>query len=220
MKKCGNGLKAGIVASLPLWLALAGQALAEELLITPSGPDVFSVNPKVLSRLAGQAAKLPSGLRLVLKNPPVSFRDYGDPPTGGRVTVESTDPASGVIHLALQIQNGETVSEVLYFDALARRIARSKQDPSSAAGEVVQTLVRSGDEVRIVARGEGFEISLPGIAQNDGGMGDLVTVINTRSGSRLRGEVSGADRIVVRMGGSQKRQDRIGLLDDRSGSGY
>ena len=65
--------------------------------------------------------------------------------------------------------------------------------------EIEETLVRSGDEVRIQAKGPGFEISLPGIAQNDGGLGDLVTVVNSRSGARLRGKVSGADRIVVEM---------------------
>jgi len=183
-----------------LWaVCLPGLAYAQDPLITQASSGLFSINQDVLAQMARQALHLPSSRRMVLKNPPNNFQDYGDPPTGGRVTVESMDPSNGVIHMAVEIQNGAIVSEVLYFDASIPKKSAPRESLSPGGGEIEETLVRSGDEVRIQATGPGFEISLPGIAQNDGGMGELVTVVNSRSGARLRGKVSGADRIVVEM---------------------
>ncbi|MDA8060532.1 MAG: flagella basal body P-ring formation protein FlgA [Nitrospiraceae bacterium] len=177
----------------------SGLAYGQDSLITQSSPGLFSINQDVLAQMARDALHLPFGRRMVLRNPPRNFQDYGDPPTGGRVTVESMDSSSGVIHMAVEIQNGAIVSEVLYFDAMIPKRSVAREALSPGGGEIEETLVRSGDEVRIQAKGPGFEISLPGIAQNDGGLGDLVTVVNSRSGARLRGKVSGADRIVVEM---------------------
>ena len=189
----------GILAAVFPALFCSTMAWGQEPLIAPSSPGMFSVNQDVLLQMSRQALHLPFGRRMVLKNPPRSFQDYGDPPTGGRVTVESMDSSTGVIHMAMEVQNGAIVSEVLYFDASLPKNVSSREILSTGGGEIEENLVRSGDEVRILAKGSGFEISLPGIAQNDGGMGEMVTVVNSRSGARLRGKVSGADRIVVEM---------------------
>lgn len=204
-KNSFSGFFAGIMSVL----LFSGLSYGQEALITPSSSGLFLISQDVLLQMARQALHLSSGRRMVLKNPPRSFQDYGDPPTGGRVTVESMDPSNGVIHMAVEVQNGSIVSEVLYFDASLPKNAVSREALSSGGGEIEETLVRSGDEVRILAKGSGFEISLPGIAQNDGGIGEMVTVLNSRSGARLRGKVSGADRIVVDMAD----------LSDKSGSG-
>ncbi len=192
-------------------LLFSGLAYGQDPLITPSSSGLFSINQDVLLQMSRQALHLPSGRRMVLKNPPRNFQDYGDPPTGGRVTVESMDSSNGVIHMAVEVQNGATVSEVLYFDAALPKNALSREAISSGGCEVEETLVRSGDEVRILAKGAGFEISLPGIAQNDGGFGEMVTVVNSRSGARLRGKVAGADRIVVEMAGLSEESGRGGF---------
>ena len=189
----------GILAAVLPALFCSTMAWGQEPLIAPSSPGMFSVNQDVLLQMSRQALHLPFGRRMVLKNPTRSFQDYGDPPTGGRVTVESMDSSTGVIHMAMEVQNGAIVSEVLYFDASLPKNVSSREILSTGGGEIEENLVRSGDEVRILAKGSGFEISLPGIAQNDGGMGEMVTVVNSRSGARLRGKVSGADRIVVEM---------------------
>lgn len=214
--KNGN-LFSGLFAGIMGGLFFSGLAYGQDPLITPSSSGMFLINQDVLAQMARQALHLPFDRRMVLKNPPASFQDYGDPPTGGRITVESVDPSNGVIHMAVEVQNGTIVSEVLYFDALTPKSARLRGTLSPGAGEIEETLVRSGDEVRILARGEGFEISLPGIAQNDGGMGDLVTVVNSRSGARLRGKVSGPDRIVVGMLDSSEKSDSAGF--EQSGEG-
>jgi len=214
MMKNRNGF-AALVLVVFWFFGFSSQASAQDPLINQSSSGLFSINQDVLMQLARQALHLSSGRRIVLKNPPKNFQDYGDPPTGGRVTVESMDPSNGLIHMAVEIQNGAIVSEVLYFDAALPSKSVSRETLSPGGGEIEETLVRSGDEVRIQAQGPGFEISLPGIAQNDGAMGELVTVVNSRSGSRLRGKVSGADRIDVEMSDlSEKSRTAFSLVTE------
>ena len=55
--------------------------------------------------------------------------------------------------------------------------------------------ILKGENVTLLANGSGFEISVPGRAEQDGYEGDVITVRNTRSGSALKGRV-GKGKIV------------------------
>ena len=50
-------------------------------------------------------------------------------------------------------------------------------------------LVAKGENVTLVANGSGFNISVPGKAEQDGYEGDLIMVRNTRSGAVLKGRI-------------------------------
>jgi flagella basal body P-ring formation protein FlgA len=50
-------------------------------------------------------------------------------------------------------------------------------------------LVARGENVTLVANGSGFEISVPGKAEQDGFEGDLISVKNTRTGALLKGRL-------------------------------
>ena len=50
-------------------------------------------------------------------------------------------------------------------------------------------LVAKGENVTLVANGSGFNISVPGKAEQDGYEGDLIMVRNTRSGAVLKGRL-------------------------------
>lgn len=50
-------------------------------------------------------------------------------------------------------------------------------------------LVAKGENVTLVANGSGFNISVPGKAEQDGYEGDLIMVRNTRSGAILKGRL-------------------------------
>ena len=50
-------------------------------------------------------------------------------------------------------------------------------------------LVAKGENVTLVANGSGFEISVPGRAEQDGFEGDLISVKNVRTGAVLKGRL-------------------------------
>ena len=50
-------------------------------------------------------------------------------------------------------------------------------------------LVATGENVTLVANGSGFEISVPGRAEQDGFEGDLISVKNVRTGTVLKGRL-------------------------------
>lgn len=49
--------------------------------------------------------------------------------------------------------------------------------------------ILKGENINLLANGSGFEISVPGRAEQDGYEGDVISVRNTRSGSVLKGRV-------------------------------
>jgi len=55
--------------------------------------------------------------------------------------------------------------------------------------------ILKGENITLLANGSGFEISVPGRAEQDGYEGDVISVRNTRSGSALKGRV-GKGKIV------------------------
>lgn len=58
-------------------------------------------------------------------------------------------------------------------------------------------VVNRGEEVLLVARGSGIEVSTEGIALEDGGIGARVRVRNAASGKVLYGQVSGAGTVRI-----------------------
>ena len=57
--------------------------------------------------------------------------------------------------------------------------------------------VLKGENVTLLANGSGFEISIPGRAEQDGFEGDVITVRNVRSGSALKGRIGKGKMISV-----------------------
>ena len=55
--------------------------------------------------------------------------------------------------------------------------------------------ILKGENVTLLANGSGFEISLPGRAEQDGFEGDVINVRNVRSGTTLKGRI-GKGKIV------------------------
>jgi flagella basal body P-ring formation protein FlgA len=55
--------------------------------------------------------------------------------------------------------------------------------------------ILKGENINLLANGSGFEISVPGRAEQDGYEGDVISVRNTRSGTVLKGRV-GKGKIV------------------------
>ena len=58
-------------------------------------------------------------------------------------------------------------------------------------------LVAKGENVTLVANGSGFNISVPGKAEQDGYEGDLIMVRNTRSGAILKGRLERGKTVSV-----------------------
>ena len=57
--------------------------------------------------------------------------------------------------------------------------------------------ILKGENVTLIANGSGFEISVPGRAEQDGHEGDVITVRNVRSGAALKGRVGKGKTISV-----------------------
>jgi len=57
--------------------------------------------------------------------------------------------------------------------------------------------ILKGENVTLIANGSGFEISVPGRAEQDGHEGDVITVRNIRSGSALKGRVGKGKMVSV-----------------------
>lgn len=76
-------------------------------------------------------------------------------------------------------------------DVIGRRLRRPVADGAVITRAVVEipALVRSGGAVVTVARVDGIEVRGQAVAAQDGGLGDLVIVVNPDSRKRLRGRV-------------------------------
>lgn len=182
----------------------ANAAGSGDLLIPGSGSEVM-VNPKVLDRLVREALKMGPG-RLVYQNRPRSFSLPDRDGLSGEILVEWRDRQ--LVHMALAVRKGEITQEMFYFDVRPGSGPGPVPAPAgtqTAGGEVRTSFdgsgVQSGDTVRIQAVGNGFVITLAGIAQESGRSGDRVTVFNPMSGVRFQGRVIGPDRIRIRVGG-------------------
>lgn len=84
-------------------------------------------------------------------------------------------------------------------DAVGLRLA-SSVGPGLALTTrlVVRTpTILKGENVTLLANGSGFEISIPGRAEQDGFEGDVITVRNVRSGSALKGRIGKGKTVSV-----------------------
>jgi len=127
----------------------------------------------------------------------------------GEVQVEGRDDRS--THLALLVKQGQVVKEMFYFTVRMKTKVRTPganpgQSTRRSAGSVGGG-IQSGDTVRIQAVGNGFVISLSGIAQESGQTGDRIAVFNPMSGARVQGTVVGPDRVRIRLKGSDHALD-------------
>ncbi|MHB1285030.1 MAG: flagella basal body P-ring formation protein FlgA [Leptospirales bacterium] len=198
------GICAVLLAQSP-----AGMADTEGALLIPGPGSGVRIDPKVLDGLVRKILGMGPG-ELVYQNRPRSFR-YPDPEgLSGKVLVEGRDRR--VVHLALAIRRGKVTEEMFYFDVRRetkhRMITRVFPGQGVPAGDSLdEGGVQSGDTVRIQAVGNGFVITLAGIAQESGRSGDRVTVFNPMSGVRLQGRVIGPDRVRIRVGGNGRATD-------------
>ncbi len=75
---------------------------------------------------------------------------------------------------------------------------------SISAGTVLEpeffertAIIRQGDRVAIISGNRGFRITVTGVAQQDGAMGETIRVKNSSSGKTLTGTVEGVGEVVV-----------------------
>lgn len=78
------------------------------------------------------------------------------------------------------------------------------------AGEMVTSqdirqpkAVRRGDQVSLLARGAGFQVSATGLAKEDGRIGDMIEVQNLQSKQIVRAVVTGDKRVCVTIAGGR-----------------
>ena len=128
-----------------------------------------AVAPGGLFRVVVAKVDLPAGS--ILTENDLEERSVGNSP--GATAVKSLSDAVG-LRLTSSIGPGLALT--------TRHIARTPA-------------ILKGENVNLLANGSGFEISVPGRAEQDGYEGDVITVRNTRSGSVLKGRV-GKGKIV------------------------
>lgn len=146
---------------------------------------------------------------LLLAGMPASFRGPGGAAVSARLFREGED-APGSYRYRISLMDGGVARESFYIrvrTGASGTLAQEAGTGGQGAGvgvisrENPATLVHVGDSVRIRAQGAGFLIRFSGIAQSDGGLGDSISVVNPVSGARMEGQVTGPDRIVMRLSG-------------------
>ncbi len=204
MKRFGWGLGMSFLALLGTLSWAVSAISAQRSLIVPGADRSIRVDPSVLDLKVREVLGVSRGDRLFYEGRPNSF-SYPDPDgLEGMVTVEGKDPDRRTFHMGLVVMKGPVMVETFYFDVrvgFAKKglLPRSGRRVRNGAIRVGLPGVQSGDTVRILAIGNGFVITLAGIAQESGRTGDRVTVFNPISGARLQGEVTGPDRVRIRM---------------------
>ncbi|MHB8421917.1 MAG: flagella basal body P-ring formation protein FlgA [Leptospirales bacterium] len=174
-------------------------------LLLPGPGSLVRVDQKVLDRLVRTVLKMGPG-RLVYQNRPRSFTLPERDSLSGEILVEWRD--RNLVHMAMVVRRRNVIQEMFYFDVRPGSLpgVLPPQTGSQMLGGEIRTSldeagVQSGDTVRIQAVGNGFVITLAGIAQESGRSGDRVTVFNPMSGVRFQGRVIGPDRVRIRVGG-------------------
>lgn len=67
----------------------------------------------------------------------------------------------------------------------------------AAAAEESERLVRRGSAVAVEAAGSHYSVRIDGVAESDGGAGDMVRVRNARTGQRVLARVSPDGRLLM-----------------------
>jgi flagella basal body P-ring formation protein FlgA len=121
------------------------------------------------------------------------------------VVVPRVSLPSGAVLSAQDIE--ERTSDVYPGSGALKSIAEAtglRLTGTVSAGTVLNTynvakapLVMKGESVTLVATGQGFDISAPGTAEEDGYRGDLISVRNLKTGVVLRGRVAEGKIIAV-----------------------
>jgi flagella basal body P-ring formation protein FlgA len=199
---------AGAVAILSGNAYSATNATAIRPILVPEGTTSVRIDRKALD------VKVSSLLDVIPGSLSYTHLPGGFPvgnPLGirGEVQVEGRDDR--ITHLALLVKRGQVVKEMFYFTV---RMKRKVRTPGPDSGQSIQRAagsvgggIQSGDTVRIQAVGNGFVISLTGIAQESGQTGDRIAVFNPMSGARVQGTVVGPDRVRIRLKGSEHALD-------------
>jgi len=141
--------------------------------------------------------------------PPGAVQSEVAPPTvqGGqfRVVVAKVDLSAGAILTENDLEErnvaaspGATAVKSLS-DAVGLRLTSSVGPGLTLTTRHVARTpsILKGENVSLIANGSGFEISVPGRAEQDGYEGEVITVRNTRSGSALKGRVGKGKTISV-----------------------
>ena len=177
-------------------------------ILVPEGTTSVRIDRKALDqKVSSLLAVIPGSLSYT--HMPERF-PVGNPlGIRGEVQVEGRDDRT--THMALLVKRGQVVKEMFYFTVRMKPKVRNPGpntgQSTRRAAESVGGGIQSGDTVRIQAVGNGFVISLSGIAQESGQTGDRIAVFNPMSGARLQGTVVGPDRVRIRLKGSDHALD-------------
>ena len=217
--RVGEGIsrRGRVARGLGLWLfgawlstaSMPAMAAAGGGLLDRGGDGRLTLDrTAVLVALRKDLGLRPSSV-LSLAGMPASFRGPGGAAVSARLFRDGED-APGTYRYRISLMEGGVARESFYIrvrTGVSGTLAQEAETGGEGAGVAAisrnnpATLVHVGDSVRIRAQGAGFLIRFSGIAQSDGGLGESVSVVNPLSGARMEGQVTGPDRIVMRISG-------------------
>ena len=82
---------------------------------------------------------------------------------------------------------------------VGKKIRRNYRKGSIITSPMIFTpaLISKGDSIQIVAVNAGLSIVTNGVAEKGGELGDMIPVLNSRSGKKLNGEIVSSDSVMV-----------------------
>ena len=202
------------------WLQSNGRAAPEPRAIGPLDPrlsvaacDKVDIAPRGSSSTTFTLrCKEPSDWSFVLRvdqpfQPPVS-KAAGEPAANAPswvIVVPKVELPKGAILTAEVLEERKVSSAPTgqVFKSVAEAVGLRVTYPIGpgaplGARNVARTpLVAKGENVTLVANGSGFEISVPGRAEQDGYEGDLIAVKNVRTGAILKGRLERGKTVSV-----------------------
>ena len=202
------------------WLSSNGRTAPEPKAIGPLDPrltvaacDKVEVAPRGASSTTFTLrCKSPADWTFVLRVdqpvPPSIAKAAGEPaaePQSWVIVVPKVELPKGAILTAEVLEERKVSSPPTgqAFKSIAEVVGLRVSYPIGpgaplAARNVARTpLVAKGENVTLVANGSGFEISVPGRAEQDGYEGDLIAVKNVRTGAVLKGRLERGKMVSV-----------------------
>ena len=205
-------------AALIKWLNGQGRDIPDPASIGPLDPrmslpacDRLEITPRGASAATFQLrcegpTQWTHILRAGMASAPVAVRAPEAAPTGHfTIIVPKMDLPAGTVLTADVLEerqvNNPPASQALKSlqDAVGLRLAAASGPGVALTTRSVARapLVAKGENVTLVAGGDGFEISAPGRSEQDGYEGDLISVKNLKTGAVLKGRLERGKTVSV-----------------------
>jgi hypothetical protein len=181
---------------------------SRDIPILSKGGGGLSFDRAALDGRIRQELHLGPGSRIAIGGLPRRFQG----PSGEELSAELTEegPQTGGVYLFLLNVLGNGVARESFYlhvkvsgeSAKVPDYPLLREKALRSGGSSGDSLVHSGDTVRVTVSGRGFMIRFSGIAQGEGFAGDQIPVINPVSGRSLTGLITGHDQVMIRLSGS------------------